>query len=40
VQGAARVIYYHNNNLAQALLDLFPDIGLVAEKFGSKSMLS
>lgn len=33
VKDVKRVIYYHNENLSQALLDLFPDIGLQQHKF-------
>eukprot|EP00026_Physarum_polycephalum_P001051 Phypoly_transcript_01052.p1 GENE.Phypoly_transcript_01052~~Phypoly_transcript_01052.p1 ORF type:complete len:797 (-),score=76.09 Phypoly_transcript_01052:124-2514(-) len=32
-KGASRVLTYHNNSLAQGLLDLFPDIGFERAKF-------
>lgn len=28
VQDGARVLSYHNNSMAKALIDLFPDIGM------------
>ena len=28
LQGATRVLRYHSNSVAKALVDLFPDIGL------------
>eukprot|EP00026_Physarum_polycephalum_P005354 Phypoly_transcript_05386.p1 GENE.Phypoly_transcript_05386~~Phypoly_transcript_05386.p1 ORF type:complete len:586 (+),score=95.25 Phypoly_transcript_05386:3-1760(+) len=31
-KGAARVVFYHENNVAKALLDLFPNIGLEKSK--------
>ena len=40
MKGAAGVLYYHNYNLPQALLDLFPDIGLAKEYFRRNCMLS
>ena len=37
VKGAAGVVKYHNN-LAQALVDLFPEIGLEKQRFGEQCM--
>eukprot|EP00026_Physarum_polycephalum_P002112 Phypoly_transcript_02116.p1 GENE.Phypoly_transcript_02116~~Phypoly_transcript_02116.p1 ORF type:complete len:954 (+),score=114.83 Phypoly_transcript_02116:59-2920(+) len=37
-KGAASVLYHHQNTVAQALLDLFPDIGLEKSKFWAKSL--
>ena len=31
-QGASHVVYHHKNSVSQALLDLFPDIGLDKSK--------
>jgi hypothetical protein len=28
LQGANRVLFYHNHNIARALVELFPEIGL------------
>ena len=38
MQGASGVIYHHQNNVTQALLDLFPDIGLQKTIFWAKCM--
>eukprot|EP00026_Physarum_polycephalum_P001009 Phypoly_transcript_01010.p1 GENE.Phypoly_transcript_01010~~Phypoly_transcript_01010.p1 ORF type:complete len:1168 (+),score=148.17 Phypoly_transcript_01010:225-3728(+) len=35
MKGAARVLSYHDNSVTQALVDLFPDIGLDKTKFHS-----
>lgn len=32
-KGAARVIHYHGDSVVQALVTLFPDIGLEKTKF-------
>jgi exonuclease V gamma subunit len=32
-KGTRSVIYYHNNSVSKALIDLFPDIGLEMSKF-------
>eukprot|EP00026_Physarum_polycephalum_P001298 Phypoly_transcript_01299.p1 GENE.Phypoly_transcript_01299~~Phypoly_transcript_01299.p1 ORF type:complete len:1145 (+),score=200.33 Phypoly_transcript_01299:2-3436(+) len=32
VKGVYNILYYHKNSLPQALLDLFPDIGLIRSK--------
>ena len=40
-QGAKRVLFYHKHNIGQALLELFPDIGLDKTKlrrFGANSI--
>ena len=37
-QGAYSVIYYHNNSVAQALCDLFPEMGFSKDKFYKKCM--
>eukprot|EP00026_Physarum_polycephalum_P001329 Phypoly_transcript_01330.p1 GENE.Phypoly_transcript_01330~~Phypoly_transcript_01330.p1 ORF type:complete len:878 (+),score=128.72 Phypoly_transcript_01330:456-3089(+) len=37
VRGALGVIQYHNNNMAKALIDLFPNIGLEERRFQSQS---
>eukprot|EP00026_Physarum_polycephalum_P001724 Phypoly_transcript_01726.p1 GENE.Phypoly_transcript_01726~~Phypoly_transcript_01726.p1 ORF type:complete len:978 (+),score=124.21 Phypoly_transcript_01726:128-3061(+) len=36
-KGAHSVVYHHNNSVSQALIDLFPDIGLDKMKFWAKS---
>lgn len=33
LKGSHAVVFHHNNSLLQALLDIFPDIGLEAAKF-------
>lgn len=38
-KGAFKVIYYHNNKVQQALMDLFPSIGLDKSKFVEKCTL-
>jgi hypothetical protein len=35
-QGASVVLSYHNNSLPQALRDLFPDVAIDVNKFGSR----
>ena len=39
-KGAQQVIAYHNNSIKQALLDLFPNIGLERAMFPKKGLLS
>eukprot|EP00026_Physarum_polycephalum_P000948 Phypoly_transcript_00949.p1 GENE.Phypoly_transcript_00949~~Phypoly_transcript_00949.p1 ORF type:complete len:1118 (+),score=84.56 Phypoly_transcript_00949:49-3402(+) len=39
-EGASKVMSYHSGSVARALLDLFPDIGLVKQKFYYKSIWS
>ena len=39
-KGARQVIAYHNNSIKQALLDLFPNIGLERAMFPKKGLLS
>eukprot|EP00026_Physarum_polycephalum_P001151 Phypoly_transcript_01152.p1 GENE.Phypoly_transcript_01152~~Phypoly_transcript_01152.p1 ORF type:complete len:1060 (-),score=94.29 Phypoly_transcript_01152:294-3473(-) len=38
VKGAASVIYHHDNSLAKALLDLFPNIGLEKSKLAKLAL--
>lgn len=33
LQKASRVLFYHNGSVSQALIDLFPEIGLEKSKF-------
>ena len=32
-QGAGKIMYYYNNNVVKALINLFPNIGLERDKF-------
>ena len=33
LQGASKVVFYHNRSISKALIDLFPDVGLEEAKF-------
>jgi hypothetical protein len=39
LQGASSVLAYYNNNYAQALVQLFPEIGLDENKFSSATQM-
>jgi hypothetical protein len=37
LQGVAKIIHYHQDSVAKALMDLFPDVGFDKSKFPMQS---